>query len=161
MIQQLCTKEVLLEAAKKVFESMIFMDIKETHEPAQKAESWTLLSSITFKGTFHGCLTYSCDISCTQAITKNMLGIDTTEELSEEEVCDALGEVVNMVMGSVKSRLQDNFGDVKVSIPTTINGRKLCSNLGIGTTELSIEIDIDSKYTATLSLLYRKTLKAE
>ena len=164
MIQQLCTKEVLLETAKEVFESMIFMDINEAHEPAQKAESWTLLSSITFKGAFHGCLIFSCDISCAQAITKNMLGIDTTEELSEEEVCDALGEVVNMVMGSVKSRLQDNFGDVKVSIPTTINGRKLCNNnnnLGIGTTELSIEIDIDSKYTATLSLLYRKTLKTE
>jgi len=31
-----------------------------------------------------------------------MLGIDTAEELSEEEICDALGEVVNMVMGSVK-----------------------------------------------------------
>ena len=164
MLEETHIREALLESAKEVFETMIFMDVNTSCEPAQKTESRALLSLITFKGTLHGCLTVSCDTCCAQAITKNMLGIDTTEKLSEEEVCDALGEVVNMVMGSVKSRLQDNFGDVKVSIPTTINGRKLCNNnnnLGIGTTELSIEIDIDSKYTATLSLLYRKTLKAE
>ena len=99
-----------------------------------------------------------CDTSCAQAITKNMLGIDTTEELNEEDICDCLGEVANMVMGSVKGRLQDNFGDVKVSIPSVVTGRQLQSDLGLGATKLSIQVNIDSQYPAMFALSYRETL---
>ena len=158
MIEQTVVKETLLESAKEVFETMIFMDVNTSCELAQKAENRTLLSSITFKGTYHGCLAIGCDTCCAQAITKNMLGIDTTEELSKEDVYDALGEIVNMVMGCVKRRLQDNFGDVQVSIPSVIRGDHLQSNLGLGATKTSIKVSIDDQYSAILSLLYRRNL---
>lgn len=158
MIQLLCAKEVLLEAAKEVFEPMVFMDIELFSQSDQKISEWAILGSITFKGAFEDSLVFCCDISCAQAIARNMLGLDTTENLSEEDTCDAIGEVVNMIMGGIKKRLNDELGNMKLSIPTVINGRKLCSNLGIGTTELSIEVDIDSQYMATLSLLYRENI---
>ncbi len=136
------------------------MDVNEAHESAQEVESWALLSSITFKGTFHGCLAIGCDTSCAQAITKNMLGIDTTEELSEEEVCNALGEVVNMLMGCVKARLPE-FNKVKVSIPSVVNGSELRNYMGSNdeANRLAIEVYIDDKYPAKFTLLYRKTMK--
>ncbi|MHC4123328.1 MAG: chemotaxis protein CheX [Planctomycetota bacterium] len=84
---------------------MIFMDVNEAYEPVQKVESWALLSSITFKGTFHGYLAIACNTSCDRAITKNMLGINTTEKLSNEQIDDAIVEVVNMVMGCTKLKL--------------------------------------------------------
>lgn len=110
MIQRLYAKEMLLEAAKEVFETMIFMTVEQVSEQCQKIEGQTLLGSITFKGAFEGCLVICCNTSCARAIARNVLVIDTTENLSEEETCDAIAEVVNVVIGWVKGRLQGEFG---------------------------------------------------
>ena len=140
MIEQISIKEVLLESAKEVFETMAFMDIEPSSESDQKISEWAILGSITFKGVFDGYLAICCDTSCAQAITGNMLGLDTTENLSEEETYDAIGEVVNMIMGGIKKRLDDKLGNAKVSIPTVVNGRELHHSLGLGETKFSIEI---------------------
>ena len=160
MIQQLCAKEVLLEAAKEVFESMIFMDIKPSSESDQKVSEWTILGSITFKGAFEGSLAFCCGISCAQAIAGNMLGLDTTENLSEEETCDDIGEVINMVMGSIKKRLNDELGNIKVSIPTVVTDRGVRYNLDERATIIYIEVNIDAEYPACFTLSYRKNNKA-
>ncbi len=160
MIEQLCVKAVLFVAVKEVFETMTFMYIEKSSEPEGNIEGTVLLSSITFKGDCDGCLTICCDTFCAQAIARNMLGLDTAVELSEEEIYDAFGEVVNMVMGSVKRRLEDEFGRFEVSIPTVITGSKIHYNRGEGVTELSIDINIDDKYPAILTFLYRKNDEA-
>jgi hypothetical protein len=51
--------------------------------------------------------------------------MDSPDELASEETCDAMGEVANMIMGSVKSRVANSLGDLQVSIPSVVSGRKL------------------------------------
>lgn len=160
MIEQLCVKVVLLVATREVFETMVFMSVEESQDSEGEIEGQELSSSITFKGDCEGCLAICCDTFCAQAIARNMLGLDTTVELSKEEICDAFGEVVNMVMGSVKKRLEDEFGSFEVSIPTVSTGRKIHYNSGKGVTELSIEVSLDDEYRAILTLLYRKNDEA-
>lgn len=157
MIEQVCLNEVLIESAKEVFETMVFMDLAEATEPDQNVEGWALLGSITFKGSLEGCLTICCNTSCAQAIAINMLGIDTTERLTEEDICDAIGEIANMIMGSVKSRLLENIGNLEVSIPSVVGGRKLKNNLGDGVEIISVKINIEDEYVAVLSLVYRES----
>jgi len=160
MIEQVCLNEVLMESAKEVFETMVFMDLAEATEPDQNnVEGWALLGSITFKGGIEGCLAICCGAPCAQAIAINMLGMDTTEQLTEEDTCDAIGEIANMVMGSVKSRLLENVGNLEVSIPSVVSGRELKNNLGDGAWKISIKVNIGDEYIAELSLLYRENSK--
>ena len=156
MVDQICINEALLDGAKEVFETMVFMDIAEATEPDQKIEGWALLSSITFKGPFEGCLAVCCNVDCAKAIAEGMLALNL-EEVGEEETCDAMGEIANMVMGSVKARLQNEIGNVEVSIPSVVSGRSLQNNLGDGSVKLLTRINIQNEYIAELSLLYRES----
>lgn len=157
MIDKVCFGTALLEGAKEIFETMIFIDIEESTEPEQKVEGDALLGSITFKGDIEGCLTICCNVTCARIIAANMIGMDPSEEISEEEVCDAIGEVTNMVMGSVKSRIQDNTGELMVSIPTVVLGQKLANSLGDGTSRILLKVDTEDEYVIEFLFLYRKS----
>ena len=157
MIEQVCLNEVLIESAKEVFETMVFMDLTEITEPVQNTEDYALLGSITFKGNMEGCLAIYYNTPCAQAIATNMLGMDTADELTEADTCDAIGEIANMVMGGVKSRLLEKVGNLEVSIPSVISGHELKNNLGDGSEKISIKVNIEDEYVAELALLYRES----
>ena len=159
MIEQICFDKVLLESAREVFETMVFMDLTETTESDKEIEGWALLGSITFKGSLEGCLTICCSTPCSQAIAGNMLGIDADEQVTEEDTCDAIGEIANMVMGGVKSRLLEHIGNLEVSVPSVFSGRQIKNNLGDGAEKISIKVNIEDEYVAELSLLYRENSK--
>lgn len=156
MIEQLCLNDIFLDSAKEIFETMIFMDMLETDQPDQQIEGDAVLSSITFKGDLEGCLAICCEKTCAQVITMNMLGYDSTEGVTDEDVCDAIGEVANMVMGGVKRRLHETYSNIELSIPLVVNGWQLKNNLGEGTNEIVAKVKIEDEYPAELSLLYRE-----
>ncbi len=91
-----------------------------------------------------------------ETIAANMLGMETDEEISQYDIDDAIGEVSNMVMGSVKARLQDKFSNLNVSIPTVVRGREIENSLGDSASEVSVKVNIEDEYAAELVLLYRE-----
>jgi chemotaxis protein CheX len=159
MIDEICFSAALLEGAKEVFETMIFIDLEESLEEDQQIEGDSLLGSITFTNGIEGCLAIRCSISCARIIAANMLGIDTPEEISEEDVCDALGEVTNMVMGSIKSRLQSNGSELLVSIPTVTRGQNLASSLGNRAGKILLKVNTEDEDIIEFSFLYRESTK--
>ena len=156
MVDLLSLNEVLLESAKEIFETMVFMDLSESTDEGRDVEGCALLGTITFKGVLEGCLAFCCSTPCAQAIAINMLGLDTTEEIAEEDTCDAIGEIANMVMGSVKRRLAESAGNLEVSIPSVVSGHELRNNLGEGARKASVKINIEDEYVTKLSLLYHE-----
>lgn len=156
MIEQKTYHETVLEAAKEVFETMIFMEIEPSTKPLN-GDSACLLGSITFRGNLEGCLGISLSWPCGQAIARNMLALEPDTQISEQEVCDAVGEVTNMVMGSIKSRLQDIYPEISVSIPTVVTGKELNSSVGDGTEKVSVTVCLNEEYDAVFSLFYRRT----
>ncbi len=156
MISDVCAEDALMAATREVFETMIFMDVHAASEPNKTVEGDTLLGSITFKGSVDGCLSFCCGTNCAETIAANMLGMDGPEEISEEETCDAIGEVVNMIMGNMKSHLRDSLGEVQVSIPTVVSGRGLQNTLGEGACKVLVKTMFQDEYIAELWLLYRK-----
>jgi chemotaxis protein CheX len=156
MLKQECFAEALLDGAREVFETMMFMTIDDTVEEGTQIQGAALLGSITFKGGIEGCLAISCDMQCAKTIATNMLGMELGEEVDEDETADAMGEVANMVMGSLKTRILESVGDLNVSIPSVVTGTELVSSLGEDSVKLDIMVNID-EMPAKFSLLYRNT----
>jgi len=154
MVTTVSLKEVLLGGAREVFETMVFMALEESGPEDADLSNVTLLGSITFKGDMEGCLGVCCDEACARTIAANMLGMDG-DEVSEEDVSDAIGEIANMVMGTVKSRIQDEVGTIEVSIPSVVQGRELKKTHGEGTEMVKAKMNIEEEYSAEFSLLFR------
>ncbi len=161
MVTTISLKDTLLSGATEVFETMVFMALEEVDEEArdttQDGEKVTLLGSITFKGNIEGCLSIRCGMQCARTIAANMLGTDPSGDLTENDVNDAIGEVANMVMGAIKSRIQDTVGNMEVSIPSVVQGRQMRHSLGDQANEIVVDVSIEEEYTATFSLLYRES----
>ena len=155
MIEQVCINTALLEGAQEVFTTMISGNV-EPCDSHQAIEGDSFLGSITFKGGLEGCLAMCCGDDCAKTIAAKMLAMDSSEELSEEEICDAFGEVTNMIMGSVKARLQDTTGEISISIPTVVRGRELQNSLGEGAHKTLIKVIFENEYLSELSILYRE-----
>lgn len=159
MIDEICFSTALLEGAKEVFETMIFMELEEPTEEDKQIEGDSLLGSITFTNNIEGCLVIRCSVPCARIIAANMLGIDEPEEIEEEGVYDALGEVTNMVMGSLKSRLQADGDELLVSIPTVTHGQNLSSSLGNRSNKILVKVNTEDEHIIEFSFQYRESNK--
>lgn len=155
MLVQDCLNDALIEGTREVFETMMFMTVEPCNDLYEAIEGPALLGTISFKGKIEGVLSICCGMECARNIAINMLGMEPDEEISDEEVQDAMGEVSNMVMGSVKSRIMDSVGDVQVSIPSVINGSELETHLENAEC-IRTEVTID-EFMACLTVLYRES----
>lgn len=156
MITIVSLKDTLLDSAREVFETMVFMALEGLEDDTTSLGEPTLLGSITFKGHLEGCLGVCCDEACARTIAANMLGMTSPEELTDNDVSDAMGEIANMVMGAVKARIQNEVGSIEVSIPSVVQGRELKNSLGEGSVQVKIRVNIEEQYRGEFSLQYRE-----
>ena len=108
-----------------------------------------------FKEALEGCFSIACSKDCARAIALNMLGMDPSEELSNEEVSDAMGEVTNLIMGSIKKNLHEYIDDLIVSVPLVVSGQTLSNNLGDGSEKVTVYLNIEDEHLAELTMSYR------
>jgi chemotaxis protein CheX len=160
MPEQMTMEQTVLDAARSVFETMIFMAI-ETEASNDSAKQNTtaepsLMGSITFRGSLEGCLTIGVLQNCAKVIAANMLAIDSSEEISEQEICDAMGEVANMTMGSIKHFLQNVHSDIQLSIPTVVAGREMTTVNKEQFSENRVHAMLDGQYPITFNFMYRQ-----
>lgn len=160
MITTVTLKEALLDGAREVFETMVFVAMEESADDTTSLGDTTLLGSITFKGDLEGCLGVCCDDRCARTIAANMLGMASGDELSENDVSDAIGEIANMVMGAVKARIQHAIGNIEVSIPSVVQGRELRNSMGESSGRTKVRVNIEEQYCAEFSLMYREGNKS-
>ncbi len=114
----------IIEATREIFTSMVMMDITPG-EPIT-TEINPLRSSITgmigLAGTHKGMLAIHIPDRLAMTITGNFLGMEVAE--LNADVQDAVGELANMLGGSVKTILSGNGKDIKLSLPSTILGKE-------------------------------------
>ena len=156
MVNELCLNEALIEAVKEVFETMAFMSVEKADD-SQEIEGNAIMGIITFQNGLKGCLTIYCNQLCAGAIARNMLGMDPEEDIEDNEVKDAIGEVTNMVMGSVKARIQDSGNNLQVSIPTIVRGHEIEHHLAERENSVQTKICIEDQYVAKISFLYTES----
>lgn len=157
MMTTVSLKDALLSGAREVFETMVFMGLEESAEQTVTLNEETLLGMITFKGSLEGCLGVCCTVQCARTIAANMLGMDSSESLTENDINDAIGEIANMVMGALKTRIQEEIGTIEVSIPSVVQGHQLRNSLGERSEKLLIQTSLEG-HAMELSLLYRESV---
>lgn len=77
-------------------------------------------SSVTVSGGWHGVVTVELDEAVAQQLSARMLAIPDGEPVSDGDIADAVGELVNMVGGNVKSLMP---GPSVLSLPAVAAGR--------------------------------------
>ncbi|MCD6580827.1 MAG: chemotaxis protein CheX [Desulfuromusa sp.] len=114
----------IADATQEIFSSMVMLDVTPG-EPFKRADS-TLVNSISgiigLAGTIKGMLAIHLPDKAALAVTTAFLGMDVEE--IDEDVCDAIGELANMLGGSMKAILDPNGSKVQLSMPSAIHGEE-------------------------------------
>lgn len=136
--------QIITDAVTDVFSTMLMMEVTP-HPPS----SDSLLSvpagasgMLGFSGDVAGMLTIHCPQAVALSITSGFLGMEVAEV--DEDVKDAISELVNMVTGGLKDSLAKQQRDIKLAIPTTIAGRsfRITSKSDVG--QLCLPFDIEA-----------------
>ena len=118
----------IINATQEVFTTMIMMEPKDDfpmREPVSRFKC-SITGMVGFAGTYSGVISIHCPVSLAMKITSNMLGMECDEV--NDDLNDAIGEIANMLGGSVKQVLSKGGLDVKLSIPTVISGEDYTVN---------------------------------
>ena len=135
----------ITSATKEVFTTMVMMDPASgdpLKAPVHHFEC-SVSGIVGFAGLYSGTISLHCPMSLALEITGSMLGIDCSE--AGDDLDDAIGEVANMLAGSVKQVLSKGGMDVKLSIPTIITGEEYTINTLNGTDCVVVPFTIDDE----------------
>ena len=116
--------EFLIRSAKDVFSTMLGGELscgEVTVETTASEPNDGVVSFIGIAGSWAGTGSLTCSPAMACRICTAML---MTEAPSvNEDVLDAVAEVTNMIIGSVKTDLESELGPLGLSIPTVVFGR--------------------------------------
>ena len=101
-----------------VFTSMLKMEVERVEAPLERRTSPGLTAAVHFVGSWKGALRIECTPEQTFEYTKRLLGVDLPSEVNED-VCDAFGELANMIGGNLKAVLPPI---VQLSMPSVVRG---------------------------------------
>lgn len=112
-------KALISDAAQEVFGLMVGGDISATDGGSDQTGGLTAMLGLA--GAPCGVFRVRCSWSAASAIAGRMLGT-APGDLPADQVCDALGEICNMVAGSMKGRLSDHGAACMMSVPSVVRG---------------------------------------
>jgi chemotaxis protein CheX len=116
-----------------------------------------VVSLIGLAGSWTGTGSISCSATVACRICSQLLMTDV--QAVNEEVLDAVAELTNMIIGSVKTDLEQHLGPLGLSIPTVVYGRNFKTR-STGTTEWTTLRFVwdDEEFLVRLSLAPREQL---
>jgi chemotaxis protein CheX len=115
---------IVRSAAHEVFSTMLNLPLSEdvASPEAEEPESFDgIVALVGIAGPWTGTGRISCSphFACQLASALLMTPYDSVNE----DVLDAVAEVANMIIGNVKTMLEEKLGPLGLSIPTVIFGR--------------------------------------
>ncbi len=114
---------MIVTATRCVFSTMLGRDIAPDAEDCSTDISLSggISGMLGFSGDLSGMLSLHCPAGVATGITGSFLGMEVAD--INEDVKDAIGEMVNMLTGGLKEALAQSGLDIRLAIPTTIAGR--------------------------------------
>ncbi len=119
--------EVLVNAAVgTVFDTMLNMPMTGVPMDGNSfGGQLQIASSVGFTGKVTGVIYLYTTAEFAGRITSGLLGLSGPDAQREDYVNDAMGEIANMVVGNVKSRLTDAGYACVMTIPSIVRGSQL------------------------------------
>ncbi|ODS34210.1 MAG: chemotaxis protein [Candidatus Scalindua rubra] len=117
--------EEIINSTQEIFSTMIPMELKPEDTFYQNEEMLTtdVIALVSFTGEYSGIIALFCEKDIALKITSNMLGMEVTE--LDHDTKDAIGEVTNMIAGTLKNKVYKTFGAMHLSVPIVIGGAEL------------------------------------
>ncbi len=116
--------QLVRQSTRDVFGTMLGIELLDADAYIQESApgpSEGVMALVGLAGQWAGSGTFSCSAASARQIAGQLLM--QPYEAIDEEVLDAIGEVTNMVLGNVKTSLEEELGPMGLSIPTVIYGR--------------------------------------
>jgi chemotaxis protein CheX len=110
---------ILQLASQEVFELMLASKLEVAASGLQDS-GLDLTAMVGLSGQICGVLTIRCSSKSAEVMACRMLGVDP--EAAKEAMCDAAGEVCNMVAGNFKNKISGLGDGCMLSVPTVITG---------------------------------------
>lgn len=116
--------QIITGATQEVFSTMLSLPL-ESQPPYQEQSGNQkfdgVISLVGVAGSWLG----SGRMSCSSAMACKLSGAFLMSEFVavNEDVLDAIAEITNMIIGNVKSALEEHIGPLGLSIPTVVFGR--------------------------------------
>lgn len=120
--------QISIEATNEVFNTMLALEVSPGEARVERsalAPTAGILSFIGLAGAWAGTGSIACSATFACRISGALLM--TEYDAVNEEVLDAVAEVTNMIIGNVKTLLEQELGPMGLSIPTVIYGRNFSS----------------------------------
>jgi chemotaxis protein CheX len=111
-------------ATREVFATMLGLEIEPgqaCREPVSPCAADGVISLIGFAGEWVGTGSISCTAEFACLLSSRMLLAEFAAV--DAEVLDAVAELTNMILGNVKSSLEEQLGPMGLSIPTVVYGK--------------------------------------
>jgi chemotaxis protein CheX len=114
----------IVEVTKEIFETMIMLDVTPGQPLAEHVSRFncSLSAMVGFAGFKQGNLTIHTPEKVAIGLTQSFLGTDI-EEINED-VQDAMGELANMIAGSLKPIISNEGKTVELSLPSVVYGKE-------------------------------------
>ena len=109
-------------AAQEVFELML--GCKLTAPEASSAELLDITAMVGLAGQLCGVMSIRCSTKSSTMMASKMLGVEPDKV--GPEMCDAFGEICNMVAGNFKNKIAGLSDGCLLSVPTVITGNDYC-----------------------------------
>lgn len=133
----------IIDSTQDIFSSMIMLDVTPG-EPFLRNND-KLLNSISgivgLAGNTKGMLAIHMTNEAALAVTAAFLGMEVDE--IDEDVRDAIGELANMLAGSIKSILDPGGSDIKLSMPSAIYGEDYTVDCLAGAQSVTVPFTFD------------------
>jgi chemotaxis protein CheX len=110
-----------VQVTSMVFESMLQWDLRPDRAYFVEKEAfldWDISGLIALTGEVRGLVAISMKKSTAEKITARLTGLS---DVSNADMTDAVGELVNIIAGNVKKNLEDMF-HILISLPKVVTG---------------------------------------
>ena len=114
----------IVATTAEVFTTMLGVEVEALPDRVEEGGSQPcdgVISLIGLAGAWTGAGRISCSAGLACRLSSALLA--TEYAAVNEDVLDAMAEITNMIIGNVKSTLEDQLGPMGLSIPTVVFGR--------------------------------------
>lgn len=114
----------IIEVTTEIFESMIMSEVKPEQPLADHVPKFTcsLSAMVGFAGFKQGHLMIHAPKEVAIGLTQDFLGMEVDD--INEDVQDAMGELANMIAGSLKPVISNNGKNAELSLPSVVYGEQ-------------------------------------
>jgi len=136
----------ICHATANVFTTMLGVEVRQGETRIENGAPEVndgVVSLIGLAGSWTGAGSISCTPALACRICSALLMAESTSV--DEDVLDAVAELTNMIIGSVKTDLEEHLGPLGLSIPTVVFGRNFRTRSAANADWMVVPFDWDGE----------------